>query len=490
MGNMLEAPDEGAWGVYFDPLFFKLIKSRGFDFIRLPVGWHNNMATKGGVRVIGPMFMERVKYIVDEALKNDLGVIINIHHFNDMDSDPENNAETLYTIWRIISEQYQNYPANVVFEVFNEPHDKLNTKVWNLYQNECVKIIRETNPKRKIVVSAGDWGGIHGIMDLMLPEDENLILSYHYYDPFNFTHQGADWSNGPGGMDHALGTEWNNTDFERRAVDNAFKAVKAWSEAAGLPVLLGEFGSFSPADMASRARWTQCIRETAEYYGFAWSYWEFCSGFGIYDRESGEFFEELVHALTGTPVDEAAYASGCGLPKITVDRGLGFIGPFTVERNINIVCDSWTGMSLYDTENGTVVIELGGKSNVDWAQAYIILDGLADMGDGFSHDTVELTVRNIDGSITDFCINLDNGTTLETQLLWMNEGMLGSDTNEIVQNGDGTITFKMDLRRAYRTFRNKEDGPFRLKMFIESVPDRSGNYDREGKIEFIKVDLK
>ena len=496
LGNMLESPNEGEWGVHYNPKFFPAIKQRGFDFIRLPVGWGNHLVVKNNSDIINisKSFNDRVKEIVDEALKNDLGVVINIHHYNDMDENPEKNADRLYQIWRIISEQYQNYPANVVFEIFNEPHDKLDTKTWNQYQNECIKIIRKTNPTRKIVVSAGDWGGIGGMKDLILPDDENLIFSFHCYDPFNFTHQGADWSSGEGGMDQHLGTQWTGSDFEKRNLENSFRAVKAWSETTGLPVLMGEFGAYEKAPMESRVRWTNYMRETAEYYGFAWSYWEFCAGFGIYDQNSGEFFEDLANALTGTPLNESVYATGTGRPAISMIKENGYIGPFKTERNINIICDSWTGMSLYDTENNTQIIELGGANTSDWAHPYIILEGLTDTGDKFSHDICELTIRNIDWSITDFCINLDNSTSLETQLAWMDEKTLKgesvSNTYSVIQNGDGTTTFILDLQKVYKTFAGKNSEVFRLKIFIESVPDRSGNYDREGMIEFIKVELK
>ena len=486
MGNMLEAPEEGEWGVEFKPEFFVMIKERGFDFVRIPIAWHNYLSSSGGKTTIKKYFLSRIKEIVDDALKNDLGVIINIHHFNDMDENPEENQEKLYDIWRIISEQYQNYPATVVFEVFNEPHESLDTKTWNKYQNECVRVIRETNPERKIVVTAGNWGGPTEITDLLLPEDENLILSFHYYDPHNFTHQGAEWNDD---MDQYLGTEWLGTDFETRNIDNTFKAVKAWSDAAGLPILLGEFGAYNKADMASRVRWTQFVRESAEYYGFAWSYWEFCSGFGIYDQESEEFFEELANALTGTPTDGNTYATGVGIPKITAERGLGYIGPFTAERSVNILCETWTGMSLYDTEDGTVIIELGGEIPEEWAQAFIILDGLTDTGDGFSHETCELTIRNIDLSISDFCVNLDNNGSLESELLWLSESALQGNSEKVIQNEDGTTTLIFNLESVYSRFKGNGENGFRLKIFIESVPGR-GNFDKTGKVEFIKAELK
>ena len=491
MGNMLEAsPDEGSWGVYFEPEYFKLIKECGFDFVRLPVGWSNHFVIKGDTVAINKIFLARVTYIVDEAVKNDLGIIINIHHFNEMFENPEKNESRLYEIWRIISERFQNYPANVVFEILNEPNGKLNTKTWNHYQNECIKIIRATNPTRKIVVSGGDWGGTSGIMDLIIPEDENLILSFHNYDPFHFTHQGADWTGGE--MDQYLGTQWTGTDSEKKYLDHIFKTVKAWSEAAKIPVLLGEFGAYSKADMESRERWTAYMRETAEYYGFAWSYWEFCAGFGIYDPKTEEFFDGLVDSLTGTPMNEKTYAAGTGSVKVSAPREGGFFGPFKIERNIHMICDSWTGMSLYDTENGTQIIEL--NTVVDWAQAFIVLDDLKDTGAGFSHDKLELTIKNIDGSITDLCFNLDNNGSTETQLAWIDEKTLKKDgkiqKHEIIQNDDGTTTFIFNLKSGYNALKNKCEDGIRLKMFIESVPERKKNYDREGSVEFIKIELK
>lgn len=39
MGNMLEAPNEGDWGLFVKEEYFDTIKEAGFDFVRLPVRW-------------------------------------------------------------------------------------------------------------------------------------------------------------------------------------------------------------------------------------------------------------------------------------------------------------------------------------------------------------------------------------------------------------------------------------------------------------------
>lgn len=37
LGNMLDAPSEGEWGVTLDSAYFPLIKSAGFTSVRIPV---------------------------------------------------------------------------------------------------------------------------------------------------------------------------------------------------------------------------------------------------------------------------------------------------------------------------------------------------------------------------------------------------------------------------------------------------------------------
>jgi hypothetical protein len=81
------------------------------------------------------------------------------------------------------------------------------------------------------------------------------------------------------------------------AVVNDMAPVKAWSEERKIPVYVGEFGAYEKADMASRARWTAYCARLFERLGFSWSYWEFCSGFGVYDASTETWRDELVDAL-------------------------------------------------------------------------------------------------------------------------------------------------------------------------------------------------
>src|SRR5688572_31783597 len=77
MGNMLEAPNEGEWGVFIQEEYFDLIKEAGFDFVRLPVRWNahpdETWAYMSGTAffTIDPAFFARVDEVVGWALKRD-----------------------------------------------------------------------------------------------------------------------------------------------------------------------------------------------------------------------------------------------------------------------------------------------------------------------------------------------------------------------------------------------------------------------------------
>jgi endoglucanase len=118
------------------------------------------------------------------------------------------------------------------------------------------------------------------------------MATFHNYLPFEFTHQGAEWVSG---SDAYLGRTWPIRDDEVQ-LDKYFEYAAQWQENLGMPLLMGEFGAYSKADLDSRVRFTRALVEHAEAAGIAWCYWEFAAGFGIYDRFTGQF-NDLYRAL-------------------------------------------------------------------------------------------------------------------------------------------------------------------------------------------------
>jgi endoglucanase len=298
-GNALEAPREGEWGVTLQPEFFRLIKQAGFDTVRLPVKWSAHAQTAAPY-TIDPEFAARVDWAIDQATANGLNIVVNVHHYNELDKDPAGHLERMTALWTQIAERYRGRPDSVYFELYNEPHDKFDAAAWNEAIPRLLAAVRKSNPTRPVIVGPVSWNNIRALDQLKLPEsDRHLIVTVHYYEPFEFTHQGADWA---AGSDAWLGRLWTGSGAEKQAVRESFESAARWGKENGRPIFLGEFGAYSKADMDSRLRWTSFVEAEARRLGFSRAYWEFCAGFGVYDREAGAWREPLKDALLGGPV--------------------------------------------------------------------------------------------------------------------------------------------------------------------------------------------
>ena len=294
LGNALEAPKEGEWGVTLKAEYFKTIKEAGFHTVRLPVRWSAHAQAEAPYS-IDAKFAERVDWAIERALENKLNIIVNVHHYGEMDADPDKHLPRLLGLWEQIAARYKDRPAGIYFELLNEPHDKLTEAKWNAAFPQILAVVRKTNPTRPVLVGPGQWNSVRALDKLALPkEDRNLILTIHCYDPFEFTHQGAPWVKG---ADKWKGRKWTGSDAEQAALRTTLDKAAAWAKAQDRPVFLGEFGAYQEADLESRARWTRFMIQEAERRGFSWAYWEFCSGFGAYDPKAEAWREALKSAL-------------------------------------------------------------------------------------------------------------------------------------------------------------------------------------------------
>ncbi|MBN1542316.1 glycoside hydrolase family 5 protein [candidate division KSB1 bacterium] len=293
LGNALEAPNEGEWGVTLESEYFALIKDAGFTAVRIPVRWSNHAAVDSPY-TISSSFLSRVDWALNQAESNDLAAIINMHHYQEIMVDPAGHKKRFLSLWGQIAAHFANRPHSVFFEVLNEPNANLTAGLWNEYLAEAIEVIRQTNPKRTIVVGTAEWGHAAGLEKLILPQaDQNLIVTFHYYNPFEFTHQGAEWVDD---SDKWLGTTWVGTANQKNAVNQDLDRAWLWAEQHSRPLFMGEFGAYSKADMQSRYLWTQHIARMAENRNISWAYWEFCAGFGVYNRENKQF-NSLLNAL-------------------------------------------------------------------------------------------------------------------------------------------------------------------------------------------------
>ena len=233
--------------------------------------------------------------MIEQSLSRKLAVVVNVHHYEEMDRDPENHLPRLVALWRQIAERYQKKPPTVYFELLNEPHEKLTDELWNEVIPSLLRVIRQSNPQRAVIVGPGHWNGIHSLEKLELPEnDRQLIVTFHYYEPHHFTHQGAPWD---AESEKWKGETWTGTEKQLEELRKNFDKATAWGKKHQRPLYLGEFGSYEVADIGSRVAWTRAVAGEAERREISWCYWEFGAGFGVFDRQTGKWHKKLRQAL-------------------------------------------------------------------------------------------------------------------------------------------------------------------------------------------------
>lgn len=300
MGNMLDAPREGDWGVRLEDAYIE--KAAGaFTTVRLPVRWSNHAAPTADAK-IDEAFAARVDRAVDALLAKGVYVIVDMHHYTQLTGDrPQKNEITvdasvvetrMVNMWRQIALRYRDRSPKLLFELLNEPHGRLDGEPWNALAARALAAVRESNPTRTVLIGPSYWNSVRDLPKLRLPADRNLIVTIHNYDPFPFTHQGITWLP----QKFPTGTPCCDAG-QRQAVIDALEKARRWNEHNGYPVYLGEFGAYSAADIASRESYTRLVREEAERRGIGWAYWEFASSFGVYSPEAGGWVEPIRRAL-------------------------------------------------------------------------------------------------------------------------------------------------------------------------------------------------
>ncbi len=292
LGNFLEVPRDQTWDIDLRLDHLDKIKQAGFDSIRIPVKW-SDYAAKESPYTIEEDFAKKVDSYLDRAEKVGLNVVLNIHHYDGLDQEPDKHTDRFAAIWKQLGTRYKDRGEFLYFELNNEPHENLNDK-WNEVLKVGLAAVRETNPTRPVIIGPPFWNGIWALPKLQLPQDDHLIVTVHMYNPHEFTHQGASWSNPEV---QSIRNKPFGTAEEIAKVKKELKDAAAWAQQHNVPIYVGEFGAYNMAPQDSRIVWTSTVARTCEELGFSWSYWEFGAGFGAYDLKDEAWRNDLLGAL-------------------------------------------------------------------------------------------------------------------------------------------------------------------------------------------------
>lgn len=310
-------PDRNKWETCWgNPItteaMIKAVKEAGFNAIRIPVRWDGHI-TDYDAMTIDPIWMARVKEVVDYCIGLDLLVVINTHHEAWLENNPLYTYQAkindrLTKIWTQIATTFADYDDHLAFAGINEVQINWaqptteNQAVQNSYNQTFVDAVRATGGKnhyRNLVVQTYSCNPYYGISGLVVPNDVvegRLIVEFHYYDPYEYCGSGQYYYWGKEYASYGA-TPSSNENTMKNLLSQAQK--KWWQE--GLGVLIGEYGvsnhyQASASDdvqkiqLENQEYWYKTFVSTVRENGFAAFVWDnnaFGNGtekYGIFNR--------------------------------------------------------------------------------------------------------------------------------------------------------------------------------------------------------------
>lgn len=280
----------------------------------------------GAVR---PETAEHVETAIERFHSAGLLVVVDLHN---EDRPSELNSawqDGCVRFWGDLAARFKHFdPDFTIFEIINEPVFAGRESEWNTLNARLAGAIRKSAPNHTIMTSGPNWGGIDGLKKLKLLEDPNVVYSFHCYDPFTFTHQGATWAGADvkplravpypsspeavaplmAGLNQYPGSQkvlekYGRENWNKARLAARFKMGIEWGLQNKVPLYCGEFGVFPPyAKPEHRANWFRDFGQVLAENQIGWAVWGWDEGFGL-NRKYAD----------GKAVVDATVASALGL---------------------------------------------------------------------------------------------------------------------------------------------------------------------------------
>ena len=258
------------------------IKKQGFDHIRFPVNFNFYYSPENNCLLDEKM--KTVDTVIDLAEKAGLYIQMDFHGWYDFTTEDFEQRERFLNIWEKVAERYKDHSELLCFELISEPQIKaVSAQSLNSLQKDAVTRIRKTNPTRLIICAAPDANQAWMLDSLSLPEDDNIAVAVHTYNPGDFTHQGFEWANPP----REKGVQVRLSDEMLAALQWDLNEIKKYMDKTGHKIYLNEFGlNLELADPADRSTYLRTIASWCEENDVAWTIWGYNnSEFGLFQNK-------------------------------------------------------------------------------------------------------------------------------------------------------------------------------------------------------------
>ena len=301
---------------FTDDADIALMAQIGFDSVRLSIDATPLEQWPQGKDGLNADFMGRLDHAVDQMIAKGMAVQIDIHPESDYKkrvSTTGDGVDRFVMLWRKLAAHYADRNSDLIFyEIMNEPeeHDPYR---WAGVQARAAAAIREVAPKNTIIATGPNYSSIADLLTQHPLADGNVIYNFHFYEPHEFTHQGAGWGGtwwiythdipypaSEGSMAKSLAEvpdAANRYALEHYWLDHwdahrirlQIDAAAAWGKENNVPLICNEFGAYRRVtDPASRMNWIRDVRTALESDDIGWTMWDYRGGFGVVWKDNGQ----------------------------------------------------------------------------------------------------------------------------------------------------------------------------------------------------------
>jgi endoglucanase len=280
---------------------FAVLKTLGFKTIRLPVAF----AFFGSEHIPQERVLTHVDEVVKQCKRYGFKLIIDYHYGELNDTNYLTETPKIIALWLNLTKRYSHEsPDDLFFELYNEP-PHMSPQIWKDAAYNIVTAIRKIDRQRTLIVGASNFNSIYELSRFVRLADGNIIYTFHFYEPFFFTHQGAEWvgdqvsttgvpfpyngENFPKLNPKAKNTWGENNyyqyakDGNEQSVKDKLQIVKNWGDKYGVPIICGEYGVYNKyADLDSRCRYIKAVRNTLKTMHIPGILWDYNTTFSIF----------------------------------------------------------------------------------------------------------------------------------------------------------------------------------------------------------------
>ena len=299
---------------FFTQKDIAFIDSVGFDHIRLPID-EVQMWDEQGNRE--PEAFQLLKNSLDWCKEAGIRVIVDLHilrsHYFNAKEKPlwtvPAEQDKLIALWKDLSSFIKDYPNGMVaYEFMNEPVAD-DSKQWNTLLARVADSIRQWEPERVMVIGSNRWQSANTFDVLEVPaNDPNIILSFHFYEPFFLSHYQASWTdlkdftgevNYPGKIVLNSDQPEHNEVYNREKLVDMMRKPLRLADSLKLPLYCGEFGIIEKSPRGPMLAWYKDMVSIFDEYNVGYANWNYKSGaFGIVDDDINPD-KEIITILTG-----------------------------------------------------------------------------------------------------------------------------------------------------------------------------------------------